>query len=83
MNRFKMVSKEEDAIKFLKAIKSTVLNFDNKCDIYIAMGNITNRLCHFYQVRDMSSFMYYEKYKDLVKVAEEHSTNLGLHPQLL
>eukprot|EP00957_Ditylum_brightwellii_P112522 8578139-Ditylum_brightwellii.AAC.1 len=80
---FDMVSKEDDAIELLKAIKSTVFRFNNKCDVHIAIRNIINRFWHFYQARDMSNLAYCEKFRNLIEVAEEHRANLCLHPKLI
>eukprot|EP00957_Ditylum_brightwellii_P013288 1002663-Ditylum_brightwellii.AAC.1 len=35
------------------------------------------------KVRDMSNITYYEKFKNLIEVAEEHGANLCLHSQLI
>eukprot|EP00957_Ditylum_brightwellii_P069656 5289900-Ditylum_brightwellii.AAC.1 len=40
MNRCNTISDRENVVDPLKAIKSTVFRFDNKCDVYVAMGNI-------------------------------------------
>eukprot|EP00957_Ditylum_brightwellii_P172698 13146843-Ditylum_brightwellii.AAC.1 len=37
----------------------------------------------FFQARDMSNIMYFKKFKNLIKVAEEHGVNLELHTGLL
>eukprot|EP00957_Ditylum_brightwellii_P061043 4633654-Ditylum_brightwellii.AAC.1 len=39
---FDTIANKENAIDLLKAIKSTVFKFDNKCNIYVAMGNVIN-----------------------------------------
>eukprot|EP00957_Ditylum_brightwellii_P063575 4826205-Ditylum_brightwellii.AAC.1 len=44
---FDKVSREADAIELLKAIKSTAFHFDNKYNMYIAIGNIINRFWYF------------------------------------
>eukprot|EP00957_Ditylum_brightwellii_P014518 1092999-Ditylum_brightwellii.AAC.1 len=56
---------EENVIGLFKAIKSMVFEFDNKCNIYAAMGNVINRFWYFYQARDMSNISYFEKFKNL------------------
>eukprot|EP00957_Ditylum_brightwellii_P142365 10846001-Ditylum_brightwellii.AAC.1 len=47
------------------------------------MGNIVNQFWRVFQSRDMSNISYYEKYNNLIEVAEEHGVNLGIHPGLL
>eukprot|EP00957_Ditylum_brightwellii_P125853 9593796-Ditylum_brightwellii.AAC.1 len=76
-------SDKEDVIELLKAINCTIFKFDNTCNIYIAMGNIVNRFWHFFQARGMSNIVYYEKFKNLIKVTEEYNAIIGLHPELL
>eukprot|EP00957_Ditylum_brightwellii_P070672 5371051-Ditylum_brightwellii.AAC.1 len=83
MQGFDTTAEDKDVIELLKEIKSTVFRLDNKCDIYIAMGNIINRFWRFFQPRDVSIISYYKKYKNLIEVAEEHSANLGIHPGLM
>eukprot|EP00957_Ditylum_brightwellii_P199987 15245674-Ditylum_brightwellii.AAC.1 len=80
---FDTIADEENVVDLLKAIKSTVFKFDNKCDIYIAIGNIIHQFWCFYQARYMSNILYFEKFKNLVDVAEEHGANLGLHQGLI
>eukprot|EP00957_Ditylum_brightwellii_P105325 8029671-Ditylum_brightwellii.AAC.1 len=80
---FATTAEEENVVGLLKAIKSTVFKFENKCDIYVAMGNIINQFLCFYQARDKSNIAYFEKFKNLVDVAEEHRANLRLHQGLI
>eukprot|EP00957_Ditylum_brightwellii_P114240 8709676-Ditylum_brightwellii.AAC.1 len=37
----------------------------------------------FYQPKDMCSLAYYNKFKSLVKVVEQHDGNIVLHPALM
>eukprot|EP00957_Ditylum_brightwellii_P161762 12316214-Ditylum_brightwellii.AAC.1 len=56
---------EENIVGLLKAIKSTVFKSDNKCNVYVAIGKVTNQFWHFYQARDMSNILYFKKFKNL------------------
>eukprot|EP00957_Ditylum_brightwellii_P130219 9933598-Ditylum_brightwellii.AAC.2 len=83
MKGFDTIADQENVIDLLKAIKSTVFKFDNKCDVYMAMENTVEQFWRFYQARGMTNLVYLEKFKNLVKVAEEHGANIGLQPGLL
>eukprot|EP00957_Ditylum_brightwellii_P153108 11654191-Ditylum_brightwellii.AAC.3 len=37
----------------------------------------------FYQPKDMGNLAYYNKFKSLVEVAEQHGGNIALHPALM
>eukprot|EP00957_Ditylum_brightwellii_P095764 7296585-Ditylum_brightwellii.AAC.1 len=78
---FDTITHKENTVNLLKAIKSTIFKFDNKCDVYVAMGNVINWFWHFYQARDMSNISYFEKFKNLIELAEEHGANIGLYPE--
>eukprot|EP00957_Ditylum_brightwellii_P196730 14989502-Ditylum_brightwellii.AAC.1 len=78
-----MFSDAKDVIKLLKAVESMVFKTNSKCDIYIAMQSIVNRVWHFFQERDMSNIVYINKFKNLIEVAEKHGAKIELHPELL
>eukprot|EP00957_Ditylum_brightwellii_P094499 7195342-Ditylum_brightwellii.AAC.1 len=83
MNGFDTILDQENIVNLLKAIKSTVFKYNNKCDVYVAMENIVGQFWRFCQARDMANLDYLEKFKNLVAVAEEHGANIWLHLRLL
>eukprot|EP00957_Ditylum_brightwellii_P131669 10041829-Ditylum_brightwellii.AAC.1 len=83
MTGFGTTENEKDIVELFKTIKSTVLRFDNKCNVYVAMANIISQSWRFYQTRDMANIVYFKKLQNLIDVAKEHRTNLGLHKEVL
>mmetsp|Transcript_20898 Transcript_20898/g.30720 ORF Transcript_20898/g.30720 Transcript_20898/m.30720 type:complete len:218 (-) Transcript_20898:420-1073(-) len=57
VDNFETFSAEENVRELLKVRKSTILKFDNKCDTYVAVGNITSQFWRFFQSRDMSNLV--------------------------
>eukprot|EP00957_Ditylum_brightwellii_P198603 15136727-Ditylum_brightwellii.AAC.1 len=80
---FETKENDKEVVELFKVIKSTVFQFDNKCDIYVTTANMISCFWWFYQARDMANIVYFKKIRNLINVAEEHRATLGLYMDLL
>eukprot|EP00957_Ditylum_brightwellii_P204393 15339053-Ditylum_brightwellii.AAC.1 len=58
-----------------RAIKAAIQCFDHRKDHYIVMAEAIGRFWILYQGKDVSNHTFYDKFKAIVSVVEEHSVH--------
>ena len=80
---FKVYDKACNVIMLLRAIKAAMHRFDHRKDQYLAVAEAIGRFWILYQGKDMSNQTFYDKFKAIVSVIEEHGGNSALHTPLV
>eukprot|EP00957_Ditylum_brightwellii_P194624 14825375-Ditylum_brightwellii.AAC.1 len=73
---------QRDVILLQAAIKSIMHRFDHRKDQYMSVVDAIIRFANLYQGRDMSNQTFYEKFKAMQTILDEHGANIASHPAL-
>ena len=76
-------SGDQDPLELLGSIKSLTYEYDVKENPIKALRKNESKLIRFYQGRDMSLTVYFERFKNLVLVMDQHKANIGNHDALI
>ena len=80
---FTVINDDQDVLSLLATIKSLTYKFDAKQYPPEALKNAILKLYKFFQGREMTNTQFFERFKNLVAVVEQHGGTIGDEPGLI